>query len=188
MRPLTFMLLVLILAACSGCMTIRVFNCVSANLKSERERIPAGTQLKIGVTCSGTTVGGHRYITFSFRHQRCWLVLFYPRLESGGWLRTDTTSDHTSAWLVTGRKPDGAALAHEVTEATFLPRGAERLRGSFEIQWRNADDFYVTTELVGEGGQTAMSGQLAAYKALWRPLIVPAMLFGFGGGPRAPKP
>lgn len=186
MRATTLILLVVSVAVCTGCTTVRDFYGIAANLKGEGEQTPPGTHLKIGITCSGTAPNGDRYVAFSFRRRNCWLVLFHPPVEPTKSLRTETTSGHTGAWLVRGSKPDCTTLARRGAEAAFLADRAERLRGSIEILWRGTDDFYMPVELVGAAGETAVRGQFAAYTALWKPLVGPAMLLGFGGA-RAPR-
>jgi len=71
------------------------------------------------------------------------------------------------------------AAGGSMRDAQFLADHAERLRGSIEILWRAYDDFYVPIESVGETGDTAIDGQFAAYRALWKPLVGPALLLGF---------
>ncbi len=182
MHTTTLIFLVASLIGCTGCTTVRDFYGTATNLKGNGERTPEGTHLKIARACSGTAADGSRYVAFSFRHQNCSLVVFHPPVESSGSLRTETASGQTSVWLVRGRKPDCAVLARGGAEAASSNGRAERLRGTVEIvRWCSADDFYMPVELVGETGETALQGQLASYTALWRPLLGPAMLFGFGG-------
>ena len=169
MRTATHISFALILAAGTGCTTVHDFYGSGSNLKSEGERIPPGTHLKMSVTCSGSAPSGDRYIAFHLRRESCWLVLFHPPVDAGRSLQTATTSGDADAWLVRGKKPDCAVLAHSGRGAPFLSERAERLRGSIEISWRANDDFYVPVELVGETGEIAVHGQFAAYTALWKP-------------------
>lgn len=182
----TILCFALVLAACAGCTTVHNFHGSAANLKGDGERIPPGTHLKMSVTGSGRTSTGDHYVAFHLRGERCWLVLFHRPVVAEGLSRADTASGDAGAWLVRGRKPDCAALACEGRDAPFLADRAERLRGSIEVLWRADDDFYVPVELVGESSETAVQGQFAAYRALWKPLVGPAMLLGVDGA-RTPK-
>jgi len=182
MRTTMFSFFATSFLCCSGCTTVRDFYGAAVNLKGDGERTPEGTHLKIALACSGTAADGNRYVAFSFRHQNCCLVVFHPPVHASGSARTETASGRTSAWLVRGRQPDCAVLACGGVEAASFTGRSERLRGSVEIlRWRSADDFYMPVELVGETGETAVRGQFASYTALWRPLLGPAMLLGFGG-------
>ena len=98
----------------------------------------------------------------------------------------DTSTGICAAWLIRGKRPDCAALAHAGRGAPFLANRAERLQGSLEVLWRADDDFYIPVELAGENGDTAVIGMFASYTALWKPLVGPALLLGFGGA-RVPK-
>ncbi len=182
MRTAIFSFLATSFLCCTGCTTVRDFYGAATNLKGDGEQTPEGTHLRIALACSGTAADGRRYVAFSFRHQNCCLVVFHPPVASSGSLRTETASGQTSAWLVRGRKPDCAVLARGGAERAFFTGRVERLHGTVEIIcWRSTDDFYMLVELVGETGETAVRGQLASYTALWRPLLGPAMLLGFGG-------
>ena len=186
MRTAMHILFALILAGCTGCTTVHDFYGSAVNLKGDGERITPGTHLKMSVTCSGCAPSGDRYIALRLRQEHCWLVLFHPPAESGGSMRTATSSGDAGAWVVRGKKPDCAALEHNGRDAAFLTDRAERLCGSMEVLWRADNDFYIPVELHAQAGETAVHGQFAAYTALWKPLVGPAMLLGFGGA-RAPK-
>lgn len=177
----TILCFALVLAVCTGCTTVREFYGSAANLKGDGKWIPPGTHLKMSVTDSGRTPTGDHYVAFHLRAERCWLVLLHRPVAVEGSLRADTASADAGAWLIRGRKPDCAALARDGRDAPFLADRAERLRGSIEVLWRADDDFYVPVELVGESSETAVQGQFAAYRALWKPLVGPAMLLGVDG-------
>jgi hypothetical protein len=187
MGTLTLIFVVGVIAGCTGCTTVRQFYGMAANLKGDGGRTPGGTHLKISVTCSGTAADGDRYVAFSFRGQKCWLVVIHPPVGSRASLRTQTATGQTSAWLVRGIQPVCSVLARSGASAALLGDRAERLHGSVEIVRLSNHDFYMPVELAGEAGETAVRGEFRSYKALWRPLVGPAMLLGVGGAAHAPK-
>jgi len=183
MRARTPITLVFIFAVCTGCTTVRQFRGVAANLEGNGDETRPETPLKIGVTCSGTSRNGDRYVAFSFGRKNCWLVLFHPPVDPTKSFCAETDSHHTSAWLVRGSKPDCTALARRGADAAFCAK-AERLRGWVEITFRSgradfyANNFELTVELVGEARETEVRGEFEAYSAVWKPLILPALLLG----------
>ena len=179
-RVVMFVLLA-VFACCTGCTTVREFHGATTNLKGDGTRTPPGTHAKISIACSGATANGGRYVVYSFRHQNCFLVVCHPPSEPPGSLMTRTDLGQTSAWVVRGSKPDCVMLAKTGKDADFSAGRAERMRGSVEILWISTSDFVMPVKLAGETGDTALEGECVGYTAFWKPLLLPAMLFGFGG-------
>lgn len=187
MRSSTHTPFALALAGLAGCTTVRDFCGSAKNLKGDGERIPPGTHRKTTVTCCGGTRSGERYIALGLRAEHCWFVLFHPPANASGSFYATTASGTACAWLVRGKKPDCAALGSSGRDASFLTPLRERLHGTISGLWYTKNDFHFDVELVGANSETSVEAQFAAYTALWKPLIGPAMLLGFGGA-RAVKP
>lgn len=188
MRISAFIPLALALDVCTGCTTVHhEFYGSGASLKKSGERIPASTNLKVSVTCSGGAPNGDHYVAFQMRRENCWLVLFHPPVPLGSSLRVNTSSGDAGAWLVRGKRLDCASLARSGREAPFLADRGERLHGFIEVVWEGDDDFSIPVELDGEAGETAVHGHFTAYRALWKALAGPAMLLGLWGKPELRK-
>lgn len=136
----TLILFALALVVCSGCTTVHDYYGSAANLKGGGECLPAGTHLKISVTCSGGAPSGDRYVALRVRGEDCWLILFHPPIDTASSWRADTAGGVVGAWLIRGRRPDCTALARSGRGAGFLTDRGERLHGSIEVLWRGDDD------------------------------------------------
>jgi hypothetical protein len=183
----------------AGCVNEREFRGVTANLKDDGTVISDDKPLKFKVSSSGNTIDAGNYMALWLPHEKCQVILFYPKLRpfpnyqyfeadiktnhvhvrqfEEDWHGTnnlgtnfDLPAGHAAVWLVRGKRLHKSVLELDGS----CPANAEPLFG--KIKMLEARDFNIDAQLTNDDG-TEISGTFQSYRTLWAPVGYPVAVF-----------
>jgi hypothetical protein len=210
-NKITFFTVLVFCSLLTSCVTHREFYGSGQNLNNNQQQILVGSHLEMNVSCLGETTNGGRYILFSLPNENSEVVIFYPPLTPDEGLRAEIGAKQTyawrvefaqtnsiveevtnahnqmSAWFIEGKQFDCARLVLGVSQFDLSDARRKRLHGQIEIAWSSSAEFRFGVDLSDDEGATILRGEFVSYKALWKPLVAPAVLIFGEEGPRVQK-